>query len=75
MLSGLTVGDLYLACGCALMDGGAIALFEKRFMRDIDAALGRGEKEGRYAVAQHPRAQERQRVCPQEAVVAQQEGR
>jgi RNA polymerase sigma-70 factor, ECF subfamily len=40
-LRGLAVTDLYLACACGRCDPGAIAAFESRFMRDIDAALGR----------------------------------
>jgi RNA polymerase sigma-70 factor (ECF subfamily) len=41
VLDGLRPGDLYLACGCALGDGAAIAAFDRQYMREVDIALAR----------------------------------
>ena len=40
-LDGLRPGDLYLACACALQAPGAIAAFDRDFMREVDIALAR----------------------------------
>ncbi len=40
-LDGLRPADLYLACACALQVPGAIAAFDRDFMREVDIALSR----------------------------------
>lgn len=41
LLDGLRPGDLYLACGCSLGDGAALAAFDRHLMREVDIALAR----------------------------------
>lgn len=40
-LEGLRPADLYLACACALRLPGAIAVFDRDYMREVDVALTR----------------------------------
>jgi RNA polymerase sigma-70 factor, ECF subfamily len=40
-LDGLRPADLYLACGCARQVAGAIAAFDRDYMREVDIALAR----------------------------------
>jgi len=40
-LEGLRPADLYLACGCAKQVPGAIAAFDRDYMREVDIALAR----------------------------------
>jgi RNA polymerase sigma-70 factor, ECF subfamily len=40
-LDGLRPADLYLACACALRSPGAIAVFDRDYMREVDVALTR----------------------------------
>lgn len=40
-LDGLRPADLYLACGCARQLPGAIAAFDREYMREVDIALAR----------------------------------
>jgi RNA polymerase sigma-70 factor (ECF subfamily) len=40
-LDGLRPADLYLACACALQLPGAIAAFDRDYMREVDIALSR----------------------------------
>jgi RNA polymerase sigma-70 factor (ECF subfamily) len=41
-VSGLHLGDLYLACACARRDVGAIAMFDREFMAPLSAIVARG---------------------------------
>jgi len=40
-LDGLRPADLYLACACATSAPGAVAAFEREYMREVDIALAR----------------------------------
>lgn len=40
-LGAVRAGDLYLACACAGGDGEALAIFDRRYLGEVDAALAR----------------------------------